>query len=743
VRCSGSGKTSVGRILAELLGRPFLDVDDDVLEPAWGTSVAARLGQLGDEAFLAEEGTTLLARAPSIQNNVVALTGSNPLHSASLERMSVDGVLVYLDIAPKEILARCARMKVDRVVGQASKGLEAVLDFRRRIYENCYDERVLIEVGESPRQIAEKIVKQLRRRDQESFVSTRGYAGEEGGKAGVDFLDVVAQGLSPDRGLFVPRSLESMRFSLGELARLQGLGYEETALRVMERFPLGQRLHPSELRRLLYEAYSSFNTSEVLPITPLRPRAAKAVQGSSDTDAATSAAPFHPRMFLMEAWHGPTASFKDLSLQLLPRLLRSALEHKQSDASASPPCVGLLVATSGDTGTAALDGFSRVPGSQPVIVLYPSTGVSIVQKAQMQTTPGDNVLVLGVRNTDFDFCQGAVKDIFNDVALNARFRELVPNLLLSSANSMNFGRFVPQVVFAVRAYMRLVEQGEVRRLGDPIDLVVPTGNFGNILGALYAKRVLGLPLRRIVCASNANNVLYDFLTHGTYDRRTRTLAQTLSPSIDILVSSNLERFLHLMLSSSGEQSVGGGEGATTEQVKAWFDSLASDGHFSIGPELTARVRAEVQAGWASEEQCLATIRDTHRRTGVLIDPHTAVAVHVANTLLAANDTASAAERVPVVVASTAHWAKFPNAMCQALGKEVAAADAHSLPTMLASLQSVSPTAYAASMHPQLAALASKKPLHDEHCDASLASVVERITKFLKEFQARQQAAGKA
>jgi threonine synthase len=730
-----------------LLGRPFLDVDDDVLEPAWGTSVAARLGQLGDEAFLAEEGATLLARAPSIQNNVVALTGSNPLHSASLERMAVDGVLVYLDIAPQEILARCARMKVDRVVGQASKGLEAVLAFRRRIYENCYDERVLIEAGETPRQIAEKIVKQLRRRDQENFVSTRGYAREEG-KSGVDFLDVVAQGLSPDRGLFVPRSLESMRFSLGELARLQGLGYEETALRVMERFPLGQRLHPSELRQLLYEAYASFNTAEVLPITPLRPRATKAVEGSSDTDAATSAAPFHPRMFLMEAWHGPTASFKDLSLQLLPRLLRSALEHKQSDASAPPPCVGLLVATSGDTGTAALDGFSRVPGSQPVIVLYPSTGVSIVQKAQMQTTPGDNVLVLGVRNTDFDFCQGAVKDIFNDVALNARFRELVPNLLLSSANSMNFGRFVPQVVFAVRAYMRLVEQGEVRRLGDPIDLVVPTGNFGNILGALYAKRVLGLPLRRIVCASNANNVLYDFLTHGTYDRRARTLAQTLSPSIDILVSSNLERFLHLMLSSSssGEQQPNGGGRGITEQVKAWFDSLASEGHFSIGPELAARVRAEVQAGWASEEQCLATIRDTHRRTGELIDPHTAVAVHVANTLLAADETAAgstAAERVPVVVASTAHWAKFPNAVCQALGKDVAAADAHSLPTMLASLQSLSPTAYAASMHPQLAALAFKKPLHDEHCDPSLASVVERITKFLKEFQARQQAAGKA
>ena len=602
----GSGKTSVGKILAARLGRRFVDVDDDVLEVAWAPQrVSDVLREVGDDAFVQREGEALMAH--KVTNAVLSLSGSNPLHPSSLEHVAKDGLIVYLDIAPAEILARCERMKVDRIVGQSSHSLESILAFRKSVYENSYDLRVIITHGETPEQIAHKIQGMLQRREAESYVSTRGYdaslSPSDGAK--LDFLDVVAQGLSPDRGLFVPAHLDALRFSSRELQRLQHLSYQELALRVMERFPLGDRLHPSALRTLLYEGYASFNAPEILPVVPLR-----SVLSPAPSAASTSVPAFHERMWLMETFHGPTASFKDLSLQLLPKLLRVALENQRRpvDSLAQQPTaiprVGLLVATSGDTGTAALDGFSR-QADMPVMVLYPSNGVSIVQRAQMQTTPGD-VLVLGV-DSDFDFCQGLVKDIFNDAKLRAEFQRIVPNLLLSSANSMNWGRFLPQIVFSISSYLRLVSAGELQ-FGDPLDLVVPTGNFGNILGAVYAQRVLGLPLGRIVCASNSNNVLFEFLRTGKYDLRNRKFAQTVSPSIDILVSSNLERFLHLLARDDHER----------EQVKRMFEQLARVGHFEVPETMTQRMQQQVQAGWASEQQCLDAIKDTHDRTGVLI-----------------------------------------------------------------------------------------------------------------------------
>lgn len=278
---------------------------------------------------------------------------------------------------------------------------------------------------------------------------------------------------------------------------------------------------------------------------------------------------------------------------------------------------------------------------------------------------------------------------------------------------MNWGRFLPQIVFSVRAYLHLLgnkelggvgsghgEGGEGGTFGAPLDIVVPTGNFGNILGVVYAKLVLGLPIRRIVCASNANNILFEFLRTGRYDLRAKAFTQTMSPSIDILVSSNLERFLHLLCTTTSERA----------EVKRWFESLARDGWFEVSPPMLKRMQSVVQAGWATEQQCLDTIRDTMQRTGVLIgtssthtrtttqlclapsfdlnseltssfpslwpvcftDPHTAVAVHVANALLGPaseeGSGASSSSTVPVVVASTAHYAKFPNAMCLAMGK---------------------------------------------------------------------------
>jgi threonine synthase len=674
--CVGSGKTNVGRELSKLLGLPFLDVDDDHLEPYWGTTVAAKLQALGDEGFIAAEGDALCQLNKT--HTIISLSGSNPLHARSMEHIAKNGLIVYLDIDPADIIARCHRMKTDRIVGQATKSLESILAWRRSIYENSYDLRCAISKGETPAQIAARIKALIEwKRGHQAYISTRDVRhsarpsgtparsnsitakeAEANGEE-LDFLDVVAAGLAPDRGLFVPASLHHLKLTSGEWQRLasEQLSYPELALRIMERFPLGEKMHPSRLRELLYEAYASFNTPDVLPLVPMQLQRSGTHYSASSSVVSDG---FHQNMWMMQTFHGPTASFKDLSLQLLPKLLKEAMDSKESHTetksniitSAAPhkETVGLLVATSGDTGTAALDGFARVPGT-PVIVLYPAEGVSVVQRAQMQTTAGD-VLVLGLRNSDFDFCQKIVKDIFNDVQLKKEFRKIVPNLTLSSANSMNWGRFLPQIVFSISSYLRLVQNTTVK-LGDPVDLVVPTGNFGNILGALYAKIVLGLPLGRIVCASNANNILYDALTQGVYDLRNRKFHQTVSPSIDILVSSNLERFLYLLAGEEHEEK---------EQVKNLFEQLATAGHFRIPDRLLARVKSHVEAGWTTEEQCLATIKQTFARTGMLIDPHTAVAVHVANNMLAGE---SNREHRPVVVASTAHYAKFPNAMLRA------------------------------------------------------------------------------
>jgi threonine synthase len=582
----GSGKTSIGRALAQQLDMKLIDIDDDHLEPTWGTSVASKLKELGDDGFVQAEGAALMQL--TVTNTIISLSGSNPLHPRSLEHVARDGMIFYLDIAPQEILARCERMKVDRIVGQATHTLASILAYRQSIYENCYDVRLMISHGESPSDLAQRIAAVVqRKRTPAKYVSTRGYAGPD--VQALDFLDVVQLGLSPDRGLFIPSCLKGLAFTRGELDRMKSLPYEELALRVLERFPLGDRMPPSELRRVLYEAYSAFGHPDILPLVHLQTKNSK-VQG------------FHANMHLMETFHGPTASFKDLSLQLLPKLLQVALSRKTTASGVPEERVGLLVATSGDTGTAALDGFSRQHGV-PVIVLYPSNGVSIVQRAQMQTTGGD-VLVLGV-DSDFDFCQKLVKDIFNDEPLKREFRRIVPSLLLSSANSMNWGRFLPQIVFSISSYLRLVRHGTVT-LGEEAHLVVPTGNFGNILGAVYAKLVLGLPLGKIVCASNSNNILYDFLRTGTYDLRQRSFTQTVSPSIDILVSSNLERFLYLL--SDGDSA----------QIRSLFSQLQSAGHFTVSPELRKRMQEVVQGGWANEKECLETIRKTFEATGEFI-----------------------------------------------------------------------------------------------------------------------------
>ncbi|CAF0796883.1 unnamed protein product [Rotaria sordida] len=667
----GSGKTSVGRELARLMNKPLIDIDDNWLEPRWKTSVASKLTELGDEQFLEAEGRELLAI--DHQNHIISLTGSNPLHTQSMEHLSQLGIFVYLDVSRETILNRCEMMKVDRIVGQRTKTLNDILTWREHIYEKSYDIRIIIGKDETQNDIAKKIFNQLEQQSK-FYESTR----SEYQKKNQQFLDIIQQGLAPDGGLFVTRSFS--RLSLNELQRLIGLSYPEIALRIMERFPLGT-LHPSHLRSLLWQAYSTFN-KQILPVRHLQ-----------------------KKQYLMETFHGPTASFKDLSLQLLPHLLQAATELTSKDDNKSNR-LGLLVATSGDTGCAALDAFARLPGT-PIIVLYPNTGVSIIQKLQMQTTSGD-VCILGV-DADFDFCQTMVKNLFHDKKFLFDINQILPDLHLLSANSINWGRFLPQIVFTISSYLQLIEQGVIN-LGELVDICIPTGNFGNILGAFYARQ-LGLPIRHLITASNENNVITDFIRTGSYDLRNRSFQKTISPSIDILISSNLERLIYLL--SNGNYSM----------IQQLFTKLSNDRYFNINSNLLKQIQSKIQGDWTNENECIETIRKIYYETQQLIDPHTAVAVRVAEKFLKQDN-------IPILISSTAHYGKFPQTILKAISNNEQSLLSNDISTLfkdLQSLKSISP------MHHELIKLSNKPIIHRNVVEAKKSAIIKEIKIFLEQF----------
>ena len=344
---------------------------------------------------------------------------------------------------------------------------------------------------------------------------------------------------------------------------------------------------------------------------------------------------------ILELWHGPTCAFKDLALQILPHLLtRSA--KKTGDGGKTV----ILVATSGDTGKAALEGFKDVPDTE-ILVFYPEDGVSPMQKLQMTTQEGANVFVAAIRG-NFDDAQTGVKKIFTDPAVAAKLAG--HNMAFSSANSINWGRLVPQVVYYVSAYCDLLNAG--KPLDDGFDVVVPTGNFGNILAAYYA-RCMGVPIRRLVCASNANNVLTDFLTTGTYDRN-RKFYTTISPSMDILVSSNLERLLYELT------------GRDAGKVAGWMQELSETGKYTVDEGVAAVLKDLFWAGCCDDAQTEAVIRETYEKYGYLCDTHTAVAVGVYEKYR--KETGAAR---PVVIASTASPFKFAASVLDAVAPEKA------------------------------------------------------------------------
>ena len=442
-----------------------------------------------------------------------------------------------------------------------------------------------------------------------TFVDTRGLA-----PAPLMFCQAIVAGIAPGGGLFVPQAIPQL--SVDDICALGSLPYARRAARVYRAFDID--VAPEDVDRLMDATYAdNFDDKRVAPVVPL---------GNDGT-------------YVLELFHGPTSAFKDMALQCLPRFFEQATSQLRAARELDHDHL-ILVATSGDTGKAALEGFADRE-HVGIVVFYPDGGVSDIQLRQMTTQEGANVGVFAARG-DFDDCQTSVKRAFGDAAFCERLMA-EHNVALSSANSINWGRLMPQIVYYLSAYADLVGQGALKA-GDPIDICVPTGNFGNILAAYYAMR-MGLPVGHLVCASNENNVLTDFLTTGVYDVSARKLHLTPSPSMDILVSSNLERQLFELTDRDAER------------VRGWMDELSRTGRFEVDAETLGRVRELYAAGFVTNDECLAVIGRTFEEFGYVADPHTAVALEVARR--------NRSER-PMLVASTAHWAKFGPAVWRGL-----------------------------------------------------------------------------
>ena len=422
----------------------------------------------------------------------------------------------------------------------------------------------------------------------------------------VSVSEAIIQGLADDGGLYTPQALDQKV----DLSSTLKMSYLELAQYILSLF-LSDFSH-EQIQQCVQNAYqNSFENNEVAPLC-------KYNDG-----------------WLMELWHGPTSAFKDVALTLLPHLLTAAYQNQNEN-----DLISILTATSGDTGKAAINGFADVKNTA-ITVLYPEIGVSDIQKRQMQTSLGKNVEVIAIKG-NFDDCQRIVKDAMKDPVV----LEVCKHMKLSSANSINIGRLLPQIVYYFDSYAKLVNHGDIQ-LGDTVNFVVPSGNFGNILAGYLATQ-LGLPVKKLVCASNSNNVLTDFIRTGTYNSN-RTFIPTISPSMDILVSSNLERLLFLL---SNHNDV---------LINQYMASLKNDGHYTISDDLRQRLQESFAAYDCSEDECKKVIHDTFHKEHILIDPHTAVAVHACHAYKQESN-----DNTPCIVLSTASAYKFAKDVYTAL-----------------------------------------------------------------------------
>ncbi len=421
----------------------------------------------------------------------------------------------------------------------------------------------------------------------------------------------VLKGLASDGGLFVPDHIPSLDKSLAELSEMD---YRNLAYEVMKLFLTDYT--EEELRGCIANAYDSkFDTEEIAPLS----------------ESCGS--------YYLELWHGATIAFKDMALSLLPHLMTTAARKNGLQKE-----IVILTATSGDTGKAALAGFADVPGTR-IVVFYPKSGVSPIQEKQMVTQRGDNTLVVGIHG-NFDDAQTGVKKIFGDTDFAKELDE--KGFVFSSANSINIGRLVPQVCYYVYAYTRLLKEGRIKD-GDLINVCVPTGNFGNILAAFYAK-LMGLPVGKLICASNTNKVLFDFFESGTYDRN-REFHVTTSPSMDILISSNLERLIYFIA------------GNNSDRCAQLMGELSGNGNYSITAD-EKKGLSDFYGGYADEAQTAEQIRKIYEKSGYVIDTHTAVASFVCDEYKA-----KTGDETPVVIASTASPYKFTRSVMNAIDPE--------------------------------------------------------------------------
>ena len=446
------------------------------------------------------------------------------------------------------------------------------------------------------------------------------YKSTRDSKVNVTSAQAIAQGISVEGGLFVPSEIPTL--TLDEITKLGGMKYSDRAAYIFAKYLTD--FTDEEIHYCTDNAYTDnkFSTENIAEISHL-------FDGT----------------YMLELWHGPTCAFKDMALQILPYLLTTSAKKINCDKK-----IIILVATSGDTGKAALEGFKDVPGTQ-IMVFYPEQGVSPMQKRQMTTQDGENVAVCAIKG-NFDDAQNGVKYIFT----NDEIKKTLENnsMMFSSANSINWGRLAPQIIYYISSYATLVNDEEIT-LGDKINVVVPTGNFGNILAAYFAKK-MGLPIAKLICASNANNVLTDFINTGIYDKN-RKFMTTISPSMDILISSNLERLLYLLC------------GQDDNQINTWFSELAKTGKYEVSDEVKTALKKDFCAGYCDDIQTEQTIKSIFDKYSYTCDTHTAVAVKVYE-----DYKSKTGDKTKTIIASTASPYKFSSSVLEAIDGEKSTLD---------------------------------------------------------------------
>lgn len=451
----------------------------------------------------------------------------------------------------------------------------------------------------------------------------------------VDSAQAISQGISEDGGLFVPESIPSL--TLDEVKYISDLSYSCRAAYVFKKY-----LTDFTDAEIQYCTDNAYNTKNF------------------ETENIAEIAHLFDGTYMLELWHGPTCAFKDMALQILPYFLTTSAKKINIDKK-----IVILVATSGDTGKAALEGFKDVEGTQ-IMVFYPECGVSSMQKRQMTTQEGENVGVCAIKG-NFDDCQNGVKRIFTDETIKKALDE--NKLMFSSANSINWGRLVPQIVYYISAYASLAADKQIT-LGDKLNVVVPTGNFGNILAAYYAKR-MGLPLGKLICASNINNVLTDFINTGVYDRNRKFYA-TCSPSMDILISSNLERLLYIL--SDEDDS----------KIKEWFGALAKDGRYEVTDDIKVKISEEFYAGFCDDNDTKAVIKSIYEKYSYVCDTHTAVAVKVYE-----DYRRETGDTTRTLIASTASPYKFSASVLEAIDPKFSSEDEYAMVDRINELSGIS------------------------------------------------------